>query len=422
MVVSNLASKIQRPTTNRERFFNELPWFARCSLNKGELVTQPRVSAQHYPYIQANRADMRSWMVFDLDHENAWIWQDANLPPPNMIVSNRNNGRSHLYYAVEPVYFGQNARQKPVNYFNAVYKRLRKLLDADPAFGHFISKTPYCDVFRTLDIHHQVYSLQELADYVDFEDSTWLQRRGRMLREDSLGRNCAIFDELRHYAYSVVDSFRAENNESGFYNELMSHAESANDFSDCANFDDVRPLSFNELQSIVKSVSKWTFANYVSGSGKKHIKRGVMMLFKQNLSLCDKQSKAASRTNAIRSKCASDAIISATWKYLAQNGTEPKKVCISSIANLANLSRQTVYKYRILIDEIIVKAQPVSIIPLSSLVNCQSVNYGSYQLLAPFGGVLCLTFSRIFQASIDPVSVVNVGILGWIVDLKGDTS
>ncbi len=418
MVVSNLASKFQRPNTNRERFFNELPWFARCSLQKGELVTQARAQAQHYPYIQANRADMRSWMVFDLDHENAWIWQDVNLPPPNMIVSNRNNGRSHLYYAIEPVYFGSNARQKPINYFNAVYKRMRKLLDADPAFGHFISKTPYCDAFRTIDIHHQEYTLHELADYIDFEESTWIQRRGRMLRDDALGRNCAIFDELRHYAYSVVDSFRSDNNESGFYNELLSYAESANDFSDCANFDDIQPLPFNELRSIVKSVSKWTFANYVSGSGKKHIKRGVMMLFKQNLSLCDKQSKAASRTNAMRSKCASDAIINATWKYLTQYCTELKKVCISTIARLANLSRQTVYKYRTKIDEIIAKAQPVSIISLSSLLNTLSVNYGSYQLLAPLGDVPCLRFYWISEL----VPVVKIGILDWLKVFIADSS
>lgn len=413
MVVNNVASKIQRPSTNRARFYDELPWFARCCLDKGELITQPRVAAQNYPYIQANRADMCSWMIFDLDHENAYIWQDANLPPPNMIVSNKNNGRSHLYYAIEPVYFGDKARKKPINYFNAVYKRMRKMLNADPAFGHFISKTPYSEFFRTIDLHHQEYTLGELADYVDFEESTWLQRKGRLLREESMGRNCALFDELRYYAYSVVDKFRLDNNESGFYKELMAHAESANEFSDCGQFDDTSPLDFNELKAIVKSVSKWTFANYEAGSGNKSVKRGVMMLFKENMTLTEKQSKSASRTNDMRCKVASDAIIDATWKFLTQNDTAPSKLCMTTIAKLAGVSRQTAYKYRSLITEIADRAKPNRIMSLSSVFNGKSVNYGSYQLLAPLGVDLALKGFTIFRACIDLYCSLRVGILGW---------
>lgn len=414
MVVGNLAPKIQFSTTNKERFYNELPWFARCSLERGELCTQPRIAAQYYPYIQANRSDMRSWMVFDLDHENPYIWQDVGLPPPNFIVSNKDNGRCHLYYAVEPVYCGENARPKPINYYDSIYKRMRKMLNADPAFGQFISKTPYTEHFRTHDLHHQEYSLGELADYVDFEDSTWLQRKGRLLKSEALGRNCAIFDELRYYAYSTVNLFKEVGNEAGFYSELLAYAEEANDFSDCPHFDNVTPLDHKELIHIVRSVANWTYRKYTGGGSSRNIKRGAMMLFKENLSLTEKQSKSASRTNAMRSKSASDAIVDATWKYLTQLDTAPSKVCMTTIAKLADVSRQTAYKYRSLITEIIEKAKPTHIISLASLFGSKSVNHGSYQVLAPKGVALFSSGLRIFKAVLDLSEGVSVGFKGWI--------
>lgn len=410
MVVSNLAHKNQH-TTNRERFYNELPYFARCSLDRGKLCTKPRAAAQHYPYIQANRTDMRSWMVFDLDHENPYIWQDVGLPPPNILVLNKHNGRCHLYYAIEPVYCGWNARSKPTKYYDAIYKRMRKRLNADPAFGQFISKTPYTEYFRTHDFHHQEYSLGELADYVDFEDSTWFQRKGRLLKSEALGRNCAIFDELRYYAYSTVSSFKEVGNEGGFFSELLAYAVEANDFSDCPHFDDITPLDHKELVSVVRSVSRWTWLKYIPRSGGRNIKRGAMLLFKENLSLTEKQSISASRTNAMRSKGASGAIIDATWKYLTQPGNPPSKVCMTTIAKLADVSRQTAYKYRSLITEIIEKAKPTKIISLASLFTSKSVNHGSYQVLAPLGVFSSFNEPQIFSYILDLRNLFRVSCL-----------
>ncbi len=52
------------------------------------------------PDMQVNRPGFVSWLIFDLDHTKAMIWEDAGLPAPNLIVRNRKSGHSHLYYAI----------------------------------------------------------------------------------------------------------------------------------------------------------------------------------------------------------------------------------------------------------------------------------------------------------------------------------
>ncbi|ENO98743.1 replication protein A [Thauera phenylacetica B4P] len=62
---------------------------------------------------------MVSWLIFDVDHSNALIWEDAGLPAPNLIVRNRKSGHSHLYYAIPPVCTTESARSKPIQYMKA---------------------------------------------------------------------------------------------------------------------------------------------------------------------------------------------------------------------------------------------------------------------------------------------------------------
>lgn len=85
----------------------EAPYLPRCSDDKTATRIRPREYAIRYPYMQVNRPGMVSWLIFDLDHSNALIWEDAGLPAPNLIVRNRKSGHSHLYYAIPPF-----ARQK----------------------------------------------------------------------------------------------------------------------------------------------------------------------------------------------------------------------------------------------------------------------------------------------------------------------
>lgn len=76
-------------STSAQRLLNEAPYLPRCSDNKTAAIVRPVLYAIRYPYMQVNRSGMVSWMVFDLDHSNANIWDDCGLPAPNLIVRNR---------------------------------------------------------------------------------------------------------------------------------------------------------------------------------------------------------------------------------------------------------------------------------------------------------------------------------------------
>ncbi|WP_335736420.1 replication initiation protein [Rheinheimera muenzenbergensis] len=120
----------------------EAPYLARRSDNKTAAKIRPREYAIRYPYMQVNSPGMVSWLVFDLDHSNPHVWDDEGLPAPNMVVTNRNDGRAHLFYAIPPVCTSENARSKPIAYMKAVYEAMAARLGADLSYSGPVAKTP----------------------------------------------------------------------------------------------------------------------------------------------------------------------------------------------------------------------------------------------------------------------------------------
>ena len=122
------AQKLDNQTADRffqsgtalNRVLTEAPYLPRCSDDKTATRVRPREYAIRYPYMQVNRPGFVSWLIFDLDHSNALIWEDAGLPAPNLIVRNRKSGHSHLYYAIPPVCTTESARSKPIAYMKAI--------------------------------------------------------------------------------------------------------------------------------------------------------------------------------------------------------------------------------------------------------------------------------------------------------------
>ena len=108
------------------RILDTAPYLARCSDNKIALHIRPREYAIRRSYMQVNRPDMVSWLVFDLDHGNPNIWDDQDLPPPNFIVRDKHKNTAHLYYAIVSVCKSDKARVKPIRFMKRVYKTISK--------------------------------------------------------------------------------------------------------------------------------------------------------------------------------------------------------------------------------------------------------------------------------------------------------
>lgn len=321
------------------RVLDEAPYLARCSDDKTATRIRPREYALRYPYMQINRPGRVSWLIFDLDHGNPMAWKDAGLPEPNLAVRNRNNNHSHLYYAIPAVLTSDDARPGPISYMKAIYEAYATRLRADQAYsGGPVAKTPGHPWWDTSEFHSHVYDLGELADYVELATKPW---RGKpKLEEVQHSRHCILFEQMRFYAYSIVNREKETGSYDGFLDLLEAFAHNHNNFLQLGFS---RNLLLSSLRSTVKSIARWTWNKY-KGGGSRH--RGVMQL-DPTLPLKKRQGMAAKRTHDVRHKSTEEKIRGACVALRAQG----KALSQVAIAAFARVSRQTVATYAHVLKE-----------------------------------------------------------------------
>nr|AAZ29758.1 RepA [Pseudomonas coronafaciens pv. garcae] len=326
--------------TALNRLLLEAPYMARCSDDKTATRVRPREYALRYPYMQVNRSGMVSWLVFDLDHANALAWDDAGLPAPNLMVRNRKSGHSQLFYAVPSVCTTENARAKPIQYMKAIYAAFAARLDADVDYhGGPVAKTPGHPWWETTEFHSHVYELGELASAVELTVKPWAT--GPKLDQVSHSRHCILFEQLRYFAYSIVNRERELGSFESFMRSLDAYAYNHNSFLK-QGFSENLPLS--SIRATVKSVGRWTWDRY---TGDRRCHRGAMQL-DGSLSLTERQSLAAKRTNEMRHN-ATESKIRAACRQLQDQG---KALVRSAIATLAGVSVRTVASYTHILTEV----------------------------------------------------------------------
>ena len=381
------------------RIVIEAPYLARCSDNKTATLVRPRDYAIRYPYMQINRRGMVSWLIFDLDHTNSLAWDDEGLPPPNLIVRNRNNGHSHLFYAIPPVCTTENARDKPIQYMKAVYAAFALRLKADPDYNSGpVAKTPGHPWWSTSELHNHVYELGELADYVELQVSPW--KTGPELEDLPHSRHCVLFEQLRYFAYSIVNQERERGTLASFSRRLEAFAHNHNKFARNGFSED---LMLSSVRATVRSVARWTWTRY---QGSTRCCRGAMALDK-SLPLAERQSLAAKRTHELRHR-STESKIRAACRGLQERGEKLTQV---AIAILAGVSRQTVANYGHVLNEV-TRPQTISVLVATSVsktfspsstgdqgstpshgIALTDVTYGVHQVTAPAGGALDLVAS-----------------------------
>lgn len=379
--------------TALHRVLQEAAYIPRCSDNKTATRTRPREFAVRYPYMQINRPGLVSWLIFDLDHANSMIWEDAGLPAPNLIVRNRASGNSHLYYAITPVCTTEAARDKPIAFMKAVYAAFSIALRADPNFHSGpVAKTPGHPWWSTEELHNSVYELGALADYVDLAVAApWAKR----VKVDDIAhsRHCLLFEHLRHYAYSIVNRERQSGSYDGFVRWLDAKAHELNRFT-VQGFAQDLPLS--SLKATIRSIARWTWTNY-TGSGR--CKRGIMQLDPE-LPLPARQSLAAERTHSERQKSTADRI-RAACRLLRQRGESLTQMAIGRIAGV---TRQTVATYKTIVEQ---ARQPLKTADAQSAVaGPADVKFATHQVPAVGVAFLQLALPVAFEGDSRETSVV----------------
>jgi hypothetical protein len=233
-------------------FYEKLPHKPYCSDDLGHgVIIRPKRTAIQKPYIQHNPPCLVSSLVFDIDRQDAYFaWSDANLPTPTWIAKNRQNGHAHVgYMLATPVCTTHQARQNVIQYLAKIEQAYSLALGADQGYTGLITKNPCHEAWEnhTFGVEHY-YELNYLADFVE------LQELKTDLREVSgLGRNCAMFDTVRFWAYKAIRA----NLSGGFdmwHTKVLEQAKNANDAF-------IQPLPYSEVKATANSIARWVWRN-----------------------------------------------------------------------------------------------------------------------------------------------------------------
>lgn len=245
-------------TDFRSIFYKNLPHKPYCSdeLSAGLIIRQKKTAIQ-MPYIQHNPPCFITSLVFDIDRSDAYFaWSDANLPTPNWIAKNRLNGHAHVGYMLAiPVCTTHNAKQKIIEYTAKIQQAYSLALGADKSYSGLITKNPCHNTWENYIFDVQPYELGYLADFVE------LQELKTDLREVSgLGRNCAMFDTVRFWAYKAIRAHLSGSFDR-WHTEVLEQAKNANDAF-------IQPLPYSEVKATAKSVARWVWRNHAVAHAK----------------------------------------------------------------------------------------------------------------------------------------------------------
>lgn len=212
-----------------------------------------------YPYVQANSPWLIYRVVLDVDRDLSLTaaqgtWHDDYLmPAPSWVALNPENGHAHLGYEIAvPVARHDTASRKPLKLLAAIEHALTVKAGADRGYVGLVCKNPlHPDWLVTIARAHP-YDLAELADWVDL--APYSGRRPAVVADGPVGRNCALFDKLRVWAYAEVRLYKVSAGREAWNAAVLTRAEALNGYTP--------PLPYSEVRATARSVAKYTWSRF----------------------------------------------------------------------------------------------------------------------------------------------------------------
>src|SRR5699024_6242904 len=114
------------------------------------------------------------------------------------------NGHAHAVWALsEPFTRTEYAKRKPLAYAAAVTEGLRRSVEGDKGYSGLIPKNPEHNAWDSHWITDKLYTLDELCFWLEetgfMPPASW--KKTRRKSPIGLGRNCALFESARTWAY-----------------------------------------------------------------------------------------------------------------------------------------------------------------------------------------------------------------------------
>lgn len=235
------------------KFKDGLPKKPYCSDDPKRYGTSinTREKAIHYAHIQPNHPYYTNCFVFDLDYPviPEFDYSMFGFPMPNIITENPKNGHAHAIYQLEtPIYKTDASRPKPIAFGNAVQRALEQVLKADEAYPGALTKNPFSEQWRVYTPREKAYSLYELAELLELNERD-LKKQVKPTEAKDLGRNCCLFETVRHWAYVEVRQYRRFGYR-GWHDAVLRH---------CLEFNRLFPVPMkqSEVRAIAKSIANY---------------------------------------------------------------------------------------------------------------------------------------------------------------------
>lgn len=249
-----------------------------------------RERALDHAYIEANPLALKSLIVIDHDYHEADVAADRLGLPPTYIALNPYTNTGHIVYALgDPVCLTDQARLSPIRLLARVEHGLNSVLGGDAAYGGRITKNPLSSAHVTVwGPKRAIYGLRDLAgalEGIGALPSPFHRERqsSRTTELSTIGRNVALFDLLRSWAYSRRGDY---SDRSEWEQVVVSMALDRNQ-AFIADVFAAGALSDAEVHRIARSVARWSW---------RHIR----------LSFTDYQRRQARRSGANRKAEAAD--------------------------------------------------------------------------------------------------------------------
>ena len=239
-------------------------WLPHAPLAGEKTGPKHRMAREHaltLPYIEANPLCLRSLVVVDRDASDADQIADLlGLPEPSWVALNPYTTAGHVVFALKsPVCMTDAARRAPVNKLARIEQGLTDVLGGDVAYGGRITKNPHHRSHQALwGTQEASYSLQELSDALQglgaLPDPS---QDSQTLRDSSTGRNVALFDLTRQWAYSARERY---SDRTEWEEVVEAYAWNKNQSWICDQFSK-GPMSRTEVHHLAQSISRWVWRN-----------------------------------------------------------------------------------------------------------------------------------------------------------------
>jgi Replicase family/Primase C terminal 1 (PriCT-1) len=224
-----------------------------------------RADAAGFPYVEPNVTGViQSLVITDRDKPDAdRIAGVLGLPEPSWIAVNPATTSGHIVYALkDPVPLTDAARRPPVNLLARIEHGLATVLDGDPGYTGGLTKNPVHPWHPTLWGPQEArYGLRELASALDGLGALPGPGKPRQrVQRSAVGRNVALFDDTRQWAYKAVRAHWGEK-PATWERVVRTQAWELNE-TRIANDFTTGPLTYPEVTYLAHSIATWVWARF----------------------------------------------------------------------------------------------------------------------------------------------------------------